>query len=81
MNFFFTFHSDIKPLSTKRQVTTQKRRRYRGMITSIVQHSYLHPKPTHALPLAWANKKRHSLKNLSMKFTRVSSKGFVCLSH
>jgi hypothetical protein len=41
-----TFHCDMKPHDTKRQVTTQKNKKwYRSMITLVTQHSYFEKKP------------------------------------
>jgi hypothetical protein len=41
----FTFHIDMKPCDTKRQVTTQKIKWYRNMIKSVIQHSCFENKP------------------------------------
>jgi hypothetical protein len=46
MNCFFTFHSGMKARDTKRQVTTQKEKKwYKNMIKSVTQHSYFEKKP------------------------------------
>jgi hypothetical protein len=45
---FSTFHSDMKPRKTKRQVTIRKKenKRYRSMTKSVTQHSYFEKKPS-----------------------------------